>query len=98
MAQKISFQSYFITSKGNLNDAKGVLDTDWTTMTTAERDTWLANKKFAQDVDGSATYLDNFLKTFASSNSNITRFATITLGAGTSKNYIDRASRTWTVA
>ena len=98
MAQKLSFQSYFITSKGNLDDAKSVLDTDWGTMTIAEKDTWLANKKYTKDVDGYATYLDNFLKSFAASNSNVTRFATITLIAGTSKNYIDKASRTWTVA
>ena len=98
MAQKLSFTSDFITSKGNLDDAKTVLDSDWSGMLQAEQDTWLANKKFASDVDGNATYLDYFLGTFASSNSNVTRFTTITLAAGTSNNYVDRATRTWSVA
>ncbi|GMT49164.1 MAG: hypothetical protein IEMM0008_0703 [bacterium] len=98
MAQKISFKSVFITSKGNLDDAKAVVDISWTAMSTVEKDDWLTNKQFAKDIDGRATFLDYFLRTFAASNSNVTRFATITLAAGTSSNYVDRATRTWTVA
>ena len=98
MAQKLSFQSTFITSKGNLDDAKAVLVADWTGMTALEQDTWLTNKQFAKDMDGKSSYMDYFLKSFAASNSNVTRFVTITLAAGTSKNYVDRATRTWSVA
>ena len=98
MAQKLSFQSDFITSKGNLLDAKAVLDSDWASMTTAEQGTWLANAQFTKDVDGFATYLDYFLRTFAAVNSNVTRYTTITLSVGTSNNYVDRATRTWSVA
>ncbi|MDH5680966.1 MAG: hypothetical protein OEZ36_05245 [Spirochaetota bacterium] len=98
MAQKLSFKSVFITSKGNLDDAKAVLVADWTALTTAEKDTWLANKQFAKDIDGKATFMDYFLKSFAASNSNTVRFVTITLAAGTSKNYADRATRTWSAA
>ncbi len=98
MAQKISFKSVFITSKGNLDDAKAVLEISWTAMSTAEQGTWLTNKQFVKDIDGRATFLDYFLRTFAASNSNATRFVTITLATGTSSNYVDRATRTWTVA
>ena len=98
MAQKLSFQTDFIISKGNLIAAKGVLDTGWSGMSTAEKDTWFTNKQFIKDTDGYPTFLDYYLRTFASVNSNVTTFTTISLGAGTSNNYADRATRTWSAS
>ncbi len=98
MAQKLSYQTDFIISKGNLLNAKNVLDTSWSGMTTAEKDTWYTNKQFVKDTDGYPTFLDYYLRTFASVNSNVTTFTSVSLGAGTSNNYVDRASRTWSVS
>ncbi len=99
MAKKISFETEFITSKENLIDAKAVLTADWNTnMSAPDRQSWLDNKKYPGDSDGSRTFFDHFLRTFSGSNSNATRFTTVQLAAGTSFTYTDRATRTWTAA
>lgn len=98
MAEKLSFQSEFITARENLYDAKSVLINEWNAMSTVEKGTWLTNKQFTKDTDGLPTFLDYFLRTFSVSNVNTNRFTTILLSGGTSKNYVDRVTRTWSVA
>ncbi len=66
--------------------------------TNVERQSWLDNKKYPGDSDGSRTFFDHFLRTFSGSNSNAARFTTVQLATGTSFTYTDRATRTWTAA
>ena len=66
-------------------------------MSAADRQSWFDNKNYLNDLDGSRTFFDHFLRTFSLSNSNSTRFTSVQLMAGTSYTYTDRATRTWSV-
>ena len=98
MSRNIHFHHEFVISKGNLDAAMAVLANDWeVTMTDVDRQSWADNSAKVEDVSGRALFEDHFMRGFAAVNSNVTVFATVSLGAGTSYSFADRATRTWTV-
>ena len=94
----------YLTYSSNKKKAQDVLKADWEAMSTADQETWLANSQFndaagIDDPTGYHEYRDYFMGEFGSgTNSNSTLFTTVSLGAGSGNDYINRASRTWTAS
>ena len=104
MAQKLNLANSYLTFNANKDFAESVLTTSWAAMTQGEQDTWLAASQFntlssTKDPTGWYHFIDYYMGIFGTSHqSNVSVYTTCTLSAGTTKNYADRATRTWTVA
>jgi len=97
--QKLSFASDFAIAKGNADLAIAELNTQWTAMPQADKDTWAANTVYGtDDIDGNKMFMGYFMGAFIGNYDEATVYTSTTLGVGAGSDYTNRASRTWTVA
>ncbi len=97
--QKLSHNTDFVIPKANSDLAVTELNTQWTAMLQADKDTWATATVYGtDDLSGKNMFLAFYTGTFIGDYSEVTSYATTTLGAGTGADYAQRASRTWTVA
>jgi len=61
MAQKLSFQTYFVTARDNTLDAVTYLDAIWAAMSGADQATWAANAYRVEDLTGYWTFKRYFM-------------------------------------
>jgi hypothetical protein len=96
MAKKIDFHNEFINQKANLLKARDTVTKKWVSLTEGDKKTWSDNSIYkSKKDDGSASFLDYFLRLFAPKNKN-TLLNTMTFNLGDAA-YDKRTKATWAV-